>query len=159
MIDALQDIRISALERALERALASLTGVTTAAHPGPDPAVASNLAKPATDTRQDARIASLESAVLALSNSVTLLNQQVASLSAELQKQTDSANMITITPAPTTPVDSAQNARLDDIDTMVKSLTENVADYNQQMASLIMQYQSLQKKSKTRPATFGTHPA
>ena len=157
MIDALQDIRISALERALERALASLTGVTTAAHPGPDPAVASNLAKPATDTRQDARIASLESAVLALSNSVTLLNQQVASLSAELQKQTDTANMITITPA--TPVDSAQNARLDDIDTMVKSLTENVADYNQQMASLIMQYQSLQKKSKTRPATFGTHPA
>ena len=43
--------------------------------------------------------------------------------------------MITITPS--TPVDSAQNACLDDIDTMVRSLTENVADYNQQMATLI----------------------
>ncbi len=149
MNDALQDIRISALERAL----ASLTGGTTAAAPGPAPAFASSLAKPATDTQQDARIASLESAVLALSNSVTLLNQQVAGLSTELQKQTDTANMITITPS--TPVDSAQNARLDDIDTMVRSLTENVADYNQQMATLITQYQALHKRSKTKSATFG----
>ncbi len=151
MNDALQDIRISALERAL----ASLTGGTATAHLGSDQAAVESLAKPATDTQQDARIASLESAVLALSNSVTLLNQQVAGLSAELQKQTDTANMITITPAPTTHVDSAQNARLDDIDTMVKSLTENVADYNQQMATLITQYQALHKRSKTKSATFG----
>lgn len=149
MNDALQDIRISALERAL----ASLTGATTPVHPGPEHGAVGNLAKPATDVQQDARIASLESAVLALSNSVTLLNQQVANLSTELQKQTDTANMITITPE--TSVDSAQNARLDDIDTMVKSLTENVADYNHQMATLIAQYQSLNKRPKTKSAPLG----
>ena len=149
MNDALQDIRISALERAL----ASLTGNTPPASPGPEVAAVGNLARPATDVQQDARIASLENAVLALSNSVTLLNQQVANLSTELQKQTNAANMITITPE--TSVDSAQNARLDDIDTMVKSLTENVADYNQQMASLIAQYQSLNRRPKTKPVSHG----
>ena len=99
----------------------------------------------------------LEGAVLALSNSVTLLNQQMANLSAELQKQADTSNMITITPAAT--LDSAQDARLDGIDTLVKTLTQNVTDYNNQMTSLIAQYQSLHKRPKTKPTGLGVNTA
>ena len=149
MIDAVQDFRISALERAL----ASLTGGDAASHAGHGQSVTNGFPIAAADNQQAARIASLEGAIVALSNSVTLLNQQMASLSTELQKQTDASHMITITPTAT--VDSAQDARLDDIDTLVKTLSQNVADYNNQMASLIAQYQSLHKRPKAKPNGFG----
>lgn len=140
MNDAVQDFRISALERAL----AALTGGQGgAAEPPQQPA---SVAKAPVDAQQEARIASLEGAVMALANSVTLLNQQMASLSSELQKQANATNMITISPAPS--VDDAQDARLNGIDTLVRKLSENVADYNNQMATLIAQYQSMGKRPR-----------
>ena len=141
----------------LALALASLTGGDATSYPGHGQPVASSVPKAAADTQQDARIALLEGAVLALSNSVTLLNQQMANLSTELQKQADTSNMITITPTAT--VDSAQDARLDGIDTLVKTLTQNVTDYNNQMTSLIAQYQSLHKRPKTKPTGLGVNTA
>lgn len=159
MNDAVQDFRISALERAL----ASLTAGSVPQHqplsqpsvtqppatqpPVTQPTVTMAPQQPVVDTRQDARIASLENAVVALSNSVALLNQQMASLSEELQRQTDSSNMITITPS--TRVDAAQNARLDSIDTLVDTLAQNVADYNKQMSTLIAQYQAMKPRPET----------
>lgn len=142
MNDAVQDFRISALERAL----AALTGGQSSAAPEPQQPVSGSVAKAPVDAQQEARIASLEGAVMALANSVTLLNQQMASLSSEIQKQTNAANMITISPAPT--VDAAQDARLNGIDTLVRKLSENVADYNNQMATLIAQYQSMGKRPR-----------
>ena len=152
MIDAVQDFRISALERAL----ASLTGAdVTAQQPAPAPPVAQPVAapapRPAGASHDNARIAALESAVLALTNSVTLLNQQMTGLATELQKQTNAQNMITITPTAT--VDAAQDARLDGIDTLLQSLAQNVADYNNQMTTLISQYQSLHPKPRAAPKT------
>lgn len=149
MNDAVQDFRISALERAL----ASLTAGSAPHHqqagqpPAAQPAVAMTPPQPVADTHQDARIASLENAVVALSNSVALLNQQMASLSEELQRHTDASNMITITPS--TRVDAAQNARLDSIDALVDTLAQNVADYNKQMSTLIAQYRSMKPRPKT----------
>lgn len=151
MIDAVQDFRISALERAL----ASLTtGGDLSAQPAPaQPVASATPIPPVVATHQDVRMAALEGTVLALSNSVTLLNQQMTNLAAELQKQTNAQNMITITP--TGPVDAAQDARLDGIDTLLHSLAQNVSDYNNQMASLITQYQSLHQKPKTTTNNFG----
>ncbi|MFY0613595.1 MAG: hypothetical protein JXQ99_18840 [Hyphomicrobiaceae bacterium] len=152
MIDAVQDFRISALERAL----ASLTGGDVNSQPAPASPVASPTANAAATTHQDTRIAALEGAVLALSNSITLLNQQMTSLATELQKQTNAQNMITITPTTPTPsVDSAQDARLDGIDTLLQSLAQNVADYNNQMTTLITQYQSLHPKPNAKTNNFG----
>ena len=59
MIDAVQDFRISALERAL----ASLTGGDAASHAGHGQSVTNGFPKAAADSQQDARIASLEGAV------------------------------------------------------------------------------------------------
>jgi chaperonin cofactor prefoldin len=158
MNDAVQDFRISALERALS----SLTGGGVTQHQQPQfqqspyqqsgqPAV--TVSRPVVDTQQDGRIVSLENAVVALSNSVALLNQQMASLSDELQKQSDASNMITITPS--TPVDTVQNARLDGIDNLVDTLAQNVADYNKQMSTLIAQYQSMKPRSKAASSANG----
>ena len=150
MNDAVQDFRISALERAL----AALTAGSTQQHQHVSQAVASMARpQPVLDSQQDARITSLENAVAALGNSVALLNQQMASLSEELQKQTDASNMITISPS--TRVDAAQNARLDSIDSLVDTLAQNVADYNKQMTALIAQYQSMKPRSKAATAGNG----
>lgn len=157
MNDAVQDFRISALERALTSLTggASLTGVGAPGYQQPNPPTVTPptvvVAQPASDAHQEARIVALENAVVALSNSVALLNQQMTSLTAEMQKQNDAANMITITPS--APVDAAQNARLDGIDSLVENLAKNVADYNQQMSALIAQYQSL--KPRPKAATKG----
>ena len=113
--------------------------------------VAAPAPRPAGASHDNARIAALESAVLALTNSVTLLNQQMTGLATELQKQTNAQNMITITPTAT--VDAAQDARLDGIDTLLQSLAQNVADYNNQMTTLISQYQSLHPKPRAAPKT------
>lgn len=145
MIDYMQNHRIDALERALA-ALTNAGPVTFSPQPNNLPVPVS---RAATDVQQNIRIESLESSVLALMNSVTLLNQQIASLTVELQRQTNAANMINLNPART--VDASQNERLDGIDSMVQSLTRDVSEYNQQMVELIAQFGSLrQQQAETR---------
>lgn len=142
MIDSVQNHRLDALERAF----ATLTGgsLTQYVQP-PTPA-------PTINHQQDARIAALESSVLALSNSVTLLNQQIAGLTGELQRQANATNMIHVSP-PGPTVDAAQDERLDGIDDLVQSLSKNVADYNQQMVDLIAQYKTIKPYMFTAKAT------
>lgn len=149
MIDYLQNHRIEALERAL----AALTNGNGAGFASPLP---NNLPaqRSSADAQQSMRIDNLESSVLALTNSVTLLNQQIANLTSELQRQTNMANMININPSNN--VDHTQDVRLDGIDTMVQTLTRDVSEYNQQMVELISQFNSLGQRDDDDSDTHGS---
>lgn len=152
MIDPLQSQRIDALERAF----ASLAGgyPTTIYNPEPSiqrqPSGRFMATVPSETTRRmDARISALESMITSLTNSITLLNQQIANLAQSLEEQTNASNMINVNPMHDSTIDAAQNARLDSIDELVNTLNRNVNDYNQQMAELIVQYKTLQAKKQT----------
>ncbi|SRR6056297_2428128 len=156
MTDPTMLFRISALERAIAslgegNSLAPYGQEATPSMPSP------NARQSEPDERQDARITALESSVLALSNSVNLLNMQMSTLSSAMHEQMTSLPIINV---PAGNMDEAQDRRLDDLDTLVKTLTHNVADYNKQMVELISAYKKLNPQAINpgghNPGSHGT---
>lgn len=145
MIDQWQNQRIEALERAFAN-LAGGSLSTQVSQRQPTAMTTSDSPAGGLDRSQETRIAALESSVMALTNSITLLNQQIAGLNHDLEHRGNASHMINVNPnrSRSASVDDAQNARLDSIDQLVTTLNNNVTDYNKQMVDLITQYKSLQ---------------